>query len=125
MEARITYSGRIAYMDTTRVIAILAVILLHCSTMFLDASQSSSFVLGSILNSVSRFGVPCFVMISGALFLDENRAISIRSVFGKYVKGIIWLIVIWNIIFAIAYTIILPYIRWGGNPLIIRYLQLD
>lgn len=94
MENRISYSvGRISYLDSTRVIAILAVVLLHCSVMFLDAS-GMDYIVGSILNNITRFGVPCFVMISGALFLDERRKINLRSVYGKYIKDIIWLIAI-------------------------------
>lgn len=123
MENRITYTGRISYLDSTRVIAILAVVLLHCSVMFLDAS-GMDYIVGSILNNITRFGVPCFVMISGALFLDERRKINLRSAYGKYIKNIIWLIVIWNIIYAVAYTIILPIVR-GCNILIIRYLLAD
>lgn len=124
MENRISYTGRIQYLDSTRVIAILAVVLLHCSVMFLDTS-GMDYIVGSILNNVTRFGVPCFVMISGALFLDENRTASLRSIWDKYIKYIIWLIVIWNIIYAVAYTIILPVIRGGCNILIIRYLLVD
>lgn len=105
-------SSRIVYFDSARVIAILAVVLLHSSTMFLE-TQGTNFVLGSILNSLTRFGVPCFVMISGAIFLDENRKLTVPHIIKKYVMGIVWLIVAWNIIYAILYTIILPFHRGG------------
>ena len=50
-------------------------------------------------NSISRFGVPNFFMISGSLFL--RRDISFNNVFNKYIKRIVIHLIIWSFIYSI------------------------
>ena len=59
---------RLEALDFTRVIAMLAVVMIHVSSTFIY--NESGFMLlgmnlGSMLNQVTRFAVPLFILISG------------------------------------------------------------
>lgn len=59
---------RIKELDFTRVIAMFAVVMIHVTSTYIN--QDSSFILfdmnlAFILNQVSRFSVPLFIVLSG------------------------------------------------------------
>ena len=89
------------WIDYLRVIAILAVIFIHSSTSFYSRFNQigpPDWWLANLLNSASRFAVPLFVMISGALLLGRNETIG-----GFYRKRAIRLlpaIIVWNLFYA-------------------------
>ena len=62
-------------LDIIRIIAVCAVIMVHTCDYFLNNynPSTSEFVFGNIFDSLSRIGVPLFVMVSGALMLDEKK----------------------------------------------------
>ncbi len=66
-------------LDFLRVISAFAVVLLHVSAKVVlnhpDLSDSGWWV-GNIINAFTRWSVPVFVMISGALFLSESSNVS-------------------------------------------------
>ena len=67
-------SDRVYYIDILRVLACIAVIMTHASDDYvLDNFGSSNFMIGNVIDSISRIGVPIFVMISGALLLNKNH----------------------------------------------------
>lgn len=73
MAGRITSKSdnRIFYLDVLRALACILVVLIHLGGE-MSKSDPTSFWVGHIVNSLSRAGVPIFVMISGALMLDEK-----------------------------------------------------
>ena len=68
-------------LDIARIVAIMAVAMIHCSANFVIHFNlfSTEFILGNIFDAASRVGVPLFLMISGALFLDERKDITLKS----------------------------------------------
>ncbi|MFA5828323.1 MAG: acyltransferase family protein, partial [Candidatus Shapirobacteria bacterium] len=65
--------NKIPYLDLIRTAAIIAVIFIHVSTpSAYQFNQISRFDwwLAIILDSLSRFAVPSFLMITGLLLLD-------------------------------------------------------
>ena len=70
---------RIKYFDTLKFLAISGVIFLHC---FILKKNIEIFHFNIVnLNQLGRFGVPLFLLISGALLL--NREIELKSFFKK------------------------------------------
>jgi len=66
--------------DNLRVIATIGVIGIHVSSDYTPSSGSISdyyFWVGNIFDSVSRFAVPIFVMLSGALLLSKEYSIGV------------------------------------------------
>lgn len=70
---------RIKYFDTLKFLAITGVIFLHCFILK-DTVEILNFNVVN-LNQIGRFGVPLFLLISGALLL--NREIELKSFFKK------------------------------------------
>jgi len=56
----------------------------------------------NIYDSLVRWGVPIFVMISGALFL--NRDVPIKNIYSKYVLRMVIAFVSWSLFYAILTT---------------------
>ncbi len=102
---------RLFSLDFLRIIAICAVIMIHISADFItDYDKSTTdFVLGNIFNSISRFAVPVFFMISGALMLDETKDVSNKKII-KSVFTFLLLTFSWSLIYTILYNIIKPII---------------
>lgn len=89
------------WIEILRIIACFSVILLHVSAIGvwnLDIN-SKEWPVYVIFNSITRIGVCCFVMISGALFLGESRGKSICKMYKKYIFRIAILIIVWSVAF--------------------------
>lgn len=103
-------SKRNHLLDIARIVAILSVVMTHCSTNFVSGynPSMSEFVFGNLFNSISRIGVPLFLMISGALFLDEKNKATIKSMISKNVKNLAIITIVWAFIYAIANDVVFP-----------------
>ncbi|NLO72198.1 MAG: acyltransferase family protein [Porphyromonadaceae bacterium] len=67
--------NRIEWIDSLRVAAILAVITIHISSPIVKDMFDKNMTywwIGNVLDSAVRFGVPLFLMISGALLLSRK-----------------------------------------------------
>ncbi|MBR3027382.1 MAG: acyltransferase family protein [Bacteroidales bacterium] len=72
--------NRVLYLDILRIMAIIAVVMLHVSAQrFYVSFPSYEWEVRMFFNSMVRWGVPIFVMISGALFLDPQKKISLAK----------------------------------------------
>lgn len=91
--------------DLMKVFSVFLIILTHVSAPFVIYFQpnSNEFIAGNILDALSRVGVPLFVMITGALWLDENRSFFIKDFFKKYVLKFACLLIVWSVIYAFFY----------------------
>ena len=47
------------------------------------------------------WAVPCFVMVTGALLLDENREVSFDKLFNKYILRVLGALVVFSMVFRI------------------------
>ena len=95
-----TGHNRIVYLDILRITATLAVMMLHISGHSWDDIEVTS-AEWSILNfydSISRWGVPVFVMISGALFLSRYRPV--KAIYSKNILRIVTAFIFWSAFYA-------------------------
>lgn len=78
---------RLAYYDYLRVAAIFGVIMIHVSAQNWQNSNVNSieWQFFNIYDSMMRWAVPVFVMISGSLFL--NREYNIKTIYKKIFLG--------------------------------------
>ena len=90
-------------MDILRILASLAVVLLHVSApyIYVDDINSCSWVVSNFLLCATRWCVPVFFMISGAFMLQKD--IPIKILWGKYISRLIIILVVWNSIYHIPY----------------------
>ena len=104
-------SHRIYYLDVLRTLACLSVILLHSSSKYAVKNWGAfDFWIGISFNSISRFCVIIFVMISGALLLDEKYKYTTQKII-KHIKKMIIFFVFWSAIYCIIYQIIEPILQ--------------
>lgn len=102
MTADVLANKHVAYFDTLRAVAICAVVVLHTAAFDwyrLDVRSSEWQILNAIDSSV-RFCVPIFFMISGALFLDPRRNVTLRSIFRRSLPKILVPFVVWSFFYA-------------------------
>ncbi len=77
--------------DWLRMTSMIAVIVLHVSAIYISSHQSEtrqnvnyiSLVAAEIYNCLSRFAVPCFVMLSGAFLLENENNSDFVSFYKK------------------------------------------
>lgn len=64
-------------LDLLRVICTIAVIALHAGSGYADEYLAGEpkyyFIIGNIFHTLTRFAVPCFIMLSGAFLLSDER----------------------------------------------------
>lgn len=59
-----------------------------------------------IIQYIMNWAVPCFVMVTGALLLDNDKEITYKKLFTKYILKIILVILIFSVIFQLIDTIL-------------------
>ncbi len=98
-------SKRIIYLDLLRIIATFMVIILHIAGGPWQSLpiHSINWQAANIYDSIVRCSVPLFVMISGALFLDPNKNITIKQIFSKYISRLVIAFLFWQIIYCSYY----------------------
>ncbi|MGM9946347.1 MAG: acyltransferase [Lysinibacillus sp.] len=92
---------RIYYMDYLRTIAIIGVLSIHAAAPYATMYQKIDFSMweaGIIYNSLSRWCVPIFFMISGALLLGKKEE-SLKEFFSKRANKILIPFVFWSVIY--------------------------
>jgi len=96
------------YLDLLRILAISAVVMIHVSADYVVNSNTLiAFTVGNILDSISRLGVPLFLMISGTLALDENKDFNCRKkIFSLLIPWFSW-----SFFYAFAYNVVLPILK--------------
>ena len=92
-------------LDLIKTVAIITVLMTHISASFVIKYPSSSpeFIWGNIVDSLSRIGVPLFLMVSGSLFLDEDKSFNVKAFFRKHFLVMAGLLVFWSLIYGFFY----------------------
>lgn len=105
-------NNRVLSLDITRIAAVLAVVMIHASACFITESKTAyEFAVGNIFDTISRIGVPLFIMISGALMLDEHKNSSVNLLLKKNIKNLVFLLVFWSAVYDLIYHVFLPLIN--------------
>lgn len=110
-------NNRRTELDILRMLATLGVIATHlCGTAAktLDVNTYLWAMINSVRASVT-WDVPAFVMISGYLFLRPEKEITIRDIYGKYIKHIAVCFIFWSAVFQLFYYIFAKNgLNWKG-----------
>ena len=93
---------KLMWVELLRLIACFSVILIHISAwcIYDIPFGETSWIVVLIYNSIGRFAVPIFVMISGMLYLNVNRQISFEKLFKKYVFRLLIVYISWAILYS-------------------------
>ena len=104
-------------LDILRTLAMIAVIVIHlCATTLKTIKVDSNLWLFlNCVHSSITWCVPVFVLISGCLFLKPEKAISIRDIYGKYIKHIAICFIFWSAVFQVFYYLFADSgLNWKG-----------
>jgi len=116
--------ARTSYISVLRIVAIFLVILIHSSSGYLNSNDFSSFdwSYANWINSFSRFSVPLFVIISGALLLQKNE--STGQFYKKRLLKIVPPFIFWTIIYLVYYFIRYIDFEYVGFPQVINIVLI-
>ena len=102
---------RVLKYDVIRIVAILMVLMIHCTTALVIETPdhgSFTFLLANIINGLGRAGVPMFLMLTGALLLNEEKTFDAKKFYkGAFLK-IVFLLVFWVLVYASWRALLLP-----------------
>lgn len=89
---------RCIYFDILRIVACFAVIIIHvCSWYLYSDINSPNWQVFNFYNSIVKWSVPIFVMISGALFLKANY--SLEELYKNKILRIFISLCFWSIVY--------------------------
>lgn len=108
-------AARMYYLDYLRIISTFFVVFLHVSaSKILEVPIASNAWLVFVgYDSFSRFVVPMFAMISGALFLNPDRTVKIKNLYLKNILRIATAYIVWSTSYAIYYNR-----QWGTDAVV-------
>lgn len=97
-------NSRMIHFDLLRILAAFSVVMLHSSAQFWYTQDihSAEWIIANSYDAVFRFGVPIFVMISGALFLAPDYKLSIRRLYKHNILRMIIIYVVWSCVYGLA-----------------------
>ena len=97
---------RIEYFEWLRVFSCFSVVVLHVSSQKWYSSHilSHQWKIFNFYDSIVRYGVPIFFMISGAIFLEKD--ISLGIMLTKYIKSIYIKLLFWSFSYSLREKII-------------------
>ncbi len=91
---------RLLWVEILKILAVFGVILLHVSAPFLvPYERSMEWWTGNMYDSFSRWCVPLFVMISGALVLPRAAEFSLRHFLFVRIRRIAIPLLVWSAIY--------------------------
>ena len=93
-------NNRTLYFDHLRVLATIAVMMLHVAAMNWSAVDVNGYDwrVFNFYDSIVRWSVPVFIMISGALFLNRDD-VPVKKIYFKYVLRMAVAYLFWSFIY--------------------------
>lgn len=102
--------------DFLKTAAIIAVVIIHVTTAYLDRARVLSFSFDTylILNGVTRFAVPLFFLSSGLLLGAKYVTVpSITSFYKKRILRILPPYLFWTVIYYLLFSSVFAIFRWS------------
>lgn len=100
--------------DLIRITAICMVLFIHVTVVLVLFYHDATFTVANVFNGLGRAGVPMFLLLSGALLLDEDRPFDTKKFYRTSFLSIVLLLVGWLLFYASWRAFLLPLLR--GKP---------
>lgn len=94
---------RLLHFDLLRIAACFSVVMLHVASQhwyYLPVTDGRWLVCNTY-DALFRFGVPIFVMMSGALFLGREERISLKHLYLKNIPRLFTAYLVWSAVYAL------------------------
>lgn len=92
------------YIDLLRAVASIAVVLIHVIGPYrhlIDQIPTGDWLASAGYNVASRWAVPVFIMITGALMLGDTRPFNLRYYLSRRVSRVLRPFLAWSVIYAV------------------------
>ena len=105
---------RCIYIDFIKTVAIISVLAIHASAPGFTSYdfKNINYIVSVLYGSLVRFAVPVFIMSSGAIFLNEEKEITIKNIYKKYIPRIIAALLLFALFYE-SVPLIFTYIKTG------------
>ncbi len=111
---------RMVNYDLLRIIAAFSVVMLHSSAQFwyvLDIN-SREWRIADSYDALFRFGVPVFVMLSGALFLSKQYELNIKRLYSHNILRLVTVYVFWSALYGLLDCIHFDFTQAGWKDVV-------
>ena len=90
-------------LDLLRILAAYSVVMLHASAQcwYLLDVNGREWKIANGYDAVFRFGVPIFVMLSGALWLDEDKSLEVKRLYTRNIFRLAVVYLVWSFVYAV------------------------
>jgi surface polysaccharide O-acyltransferase-like enzyme len=95
----VLFEGREVWVDALKIISCMGVVLAHSVYSYENTDNISTWFLSLCLNSLARFGVPCFMMISSVLILLKSE--DIYTILRSRIPRLVITLFFWNVIYIV------------------------
>lgn len=101
MNSKVLELTNITWIDAARLSSVFAVVLLHSAAQVVVGAEfgQAHWWAGNIYDGITRWCVPVFVMISGALLLSSSSDESLHTFYSKRLSRILIPLLAWTIIY--------------------------
>lgn len=108
--------NRIVQFEFLRILASFFVVLIHVTTIGMRESDSSIFLPNACLNALSRWAVPIFFMVSGAVLLDPAKDSPPQKII-RYVSSVVLFVLVWGTFYSFLTQAMYTRLTWKSIPL--------
>ena len=91
-------SNRVIYFDILNIIAIIAVIAMHCNSIVHGKPNSTAWTTSLIIECMCYFAVPLFCMLSGATLMNYREKYDTKTFFKRRLLKVAIPFIFWAII---------------------------
>ena len=113
----------IEWLDTLRALATIGVVVVHVSSPLVNMTYAKNMPywwIGNVVDSVARFSVPMFLMLSGATLLSKEY--DLLSFYKKRISRVLVPFVFWLLVYAIyRYAMLYPNQQPHGFQAILQW----
>lgn len=99
-----TAETREVWPDIVRIVAVFSVIVLHTGVehFYRLDTRTAAWQICNFYESIVRFGVPVFVMLSGSFLLDPDREYTLKKLYGVKILRLAAAYLFWSVFYVIA-----------------------
>ncbi len=89
--------------DYLRILAAFSVVMIHASAIlwYQEDQHTSLWLTANAYNTLSRFGVPVFFMISGALLLSPERELTAKTLWRRHILRLAIIYAVWSCVYGL------------------------
>ena len=107
----------VSYFDALRVLAALAVVFIHVAARRWASKDIDTiqWQASNFWDGVTRWAVPIFIMISGALMLNPEKKFSIKKLYSKNILRLVTAFAFWSLFYLLFNIFVLKQYRGFGH----------